>query len=115
LTVLENSNTQNAFLFPVHTKFRHDCPLAVIIASTPLRLIHKQIWRDSVPIDMFLSAVSVLVVAQPNSEFPEGLMNYPVYMCLIRCLEKFKFSDCRLRHVCLFFHPSVRMEQLGSY
>ena len=26
-----------------------------------------------------LSAVSVLVVAQPSSEVPEGLMNYPVY------------------------------------
>jgi hypothetical protein len=29
-------------------------------------------------IDM-LSAVSVLVVAQPSSEVPEGLTNYPVY------------------------------------
>jgi hypothetical protein len=27
---------------------------------------------------MFLSAVSVLVVAQPISEVPEGLTNYPV-------------------------------------
>jgi hypothetical protein len=27
---------------------------------------------------MLLSAVFVLVVAQPISEFPEGLMNYPV-------------------------------------
>ena len=27
---------------------------------------------------MFLSAVSVLVVAQSSSEFPEGLMNNPV-------------------------------------
>jgi hypothetical protein len=26
---------------------------------------------------MLLSAVSLLVVAQPSSEFPEGLMNYP--------------------------------------
>jgi hypothetical protein len=29
--------------------------------------------------DMLLSAVSVLVVAQPSSEVPEGLMNYPVH------------------------------------
>jgi len=29
---------------------------------------------------MLLSAVSVLVVAQPSSEIPEGLMNYPVYL-----------------------------------
>jgi hypothetical protein len=27
---------------------------------------------------MFLSAVSVLVVAQPSSEVPDGLINYPV-------------------------------------
>jgi len=36
-------------------------------------------WRGSLPIDMLLSAVSVLVVAQLSSEVPEGLMNYPVY------------------------------------
>jgi hypothetical protein len=29
---------------------------------------------------MFLSAVSVLVVVQLSSEFPEGLMNNPVYI-----------------------------------
>ena len=37
-----------------------------------------QTWRDSLRIDMLLSAVPVLVVAQPGSEVPEGLMNYPV-------------------------------------
>ena len=31
---------------------------------------------------MLLSAVSVLVVAQSSSEFPEGLMNNPVYVCV---------------------------------
>ena len=36
-------------------------------------------WRDSLPIDMLLSAVSVLVVAQSSSEIPEGLMNNPVF------------------------------------
>ena len=36
-------------------------------------------WRDSLPIDMFLSDVSVLVVVQQSSEVPEELMNYPVY------------------------------------
>jgi hypothetical protein len=39
----------------------------------------KITWRDSAPIDMFLSAESVLVVVQLSSEFPEGLMNNPVY------------------------------------
>ena len=39
----------------------------------------KKTSRDSLPIDMLLSAVSVLVVAQSSSEVPEGLMNNPVY------------------------------------
>ena len=38
----------------------------------------KKTLRDSLPIDMLLSAVSVLVVAQLSSEVPEGLMNNPV-------------------------------------
>ena len=75
-----NSKIENAFLFPVYAMFRHDCPLAVKPASTPRRLVHKKICRDSLTIDMLLSAVSVLVVAQPSSEFPEGLTNYPVYI-----------------------------------
>jgi len=32
----------------------------------------------SVPIDMLLSVLSFLVVAQSSSEVPEGLMNNPV-------------------------------------
>ena len=32
---------------------------------------------------MLLSAVSVLVVAQSSSEFPEGLMNNPVYVKIL--------------------------------
>ena len=39
----------------------------------------KKTWRDSLPIDMLLSAVSVLVVTQSSSEIPEGLMNNPVW------------------------------------
>jgi hypothetical protein len=74
-SVLANSKTQNAFLFPVHAMFRHDCPLAVKPASTPQRLVHKKTWRFYLFIDMLLSAVFVLVVVQPSSEFPEGLMN----------------------------------------
>ena len=81
LAILANFKTQNAFLFPVHAMFRHDCPLAVKPASTPRRLVHKKkTWRDSLPIDMLLSAVSILVVAQPCSEIPEGVTNYPVYI-----------------------------------
>jgi len=53
-------------------------------ASTPRHLVQKKTTlRDSLPTDMLLSAVSVLVVAQSSSEVPEGLMNNPVvvYRC----------------------------------
>jgi len=42
--------------------------------------VKMEVWQGSVslPTDMLLSGVSVLVVAQPSLEFPEGLMNYPV-------------------------------------
>ena len=50
--------------------------------STPRPLVQKKTWRDSLPIDMLLSAVSVLVVAQSSSEIPVGLMNNPVYLYL---------------------------------
>ena len=62
----------------MHAIFRHDYPLAVEPASTPRTLVQKKTLRDSVPIDMLLSAVSFLVVAQSSSEVPEGLMNNPV-------------------------------------
>jgi hypothetical protein len=61
----------------IHAIFRHDYPLAVEPASTPRPLVQIT-WRDSLPTDMLLSAVSVLVVAQSSSEIPEWLMNNPV-------------------------------------
>jgi len=64
----------------VHAIFRHDYPLAVEPASTPRPLAQKKTLRDSLPIDMLLSAVSVLAVAQTSSEVPEGLMNNPVFV-----------------------------------
>ena len=45
----------------------------------PRPLVQKKTWRVSLPIDMLLSAVSVLVVAKSSSEIPEGLMNNPVF------------------------------------
>ena len=78
-SVLVNSKTQNAFLFTVNAIFRHDYPLAVAPGSKSRPLVQNKTWRDSLPIDMLLSAVSVLVVAQSSSEIPEGLMNNPVY------------------------------------
>ena len=62
--------------------FRHEYPLAVEPASTPRPLVQKKTWRDSLSIDMFLSAVSVLVVVQSSSEIPEGFMNNPVYITM---------------------------------
>ena len=47
--------------------------------STPRPLVQKKTWRDSLPIDMLLSTVSILVVAQSSSQIPKGLMNNPVY------------------------------------
>ena len=72
LAILANSKTQNAFLFTVNAIFRHDYPLAAEPESTPRPLVQKETWKDSLPIDMLLSAVSVLVVAQSSSEIPEG-------------------------------------------
>jgi hypothetical protein len=46
-SVLANSKTQNAFLFPVHAMFRHDCLIAVKPASTPRRLVQKNFERFS--------------------------------------------------------------------
>jgi len=79
-SVLANSKTQNAFLFTVRAIFRYDYPLAVEPASTPRPLVQKKTLRDSLPTDMLLSAVFVLVVAQSSSEVPEGLMNNPVFV-----------------------------------
>ena len=85
---LANSKTQNAFLFTMKAIFRHDYPLAVEPTSTPRPLVQKKIGRDSLPIDMLLSAVSVLVVVQSSSEIPEGLMNNPVHGFQILTLRK---------------------------
>jgi len=40
----------------------------------------KKTLRDSLPIDMLLSAVSILVFAQSSSEILEGLMDNPVFI-----------------------------------
>ena len=59
--------------------------------STPGPLVQKKTWRDSLPIDMLLSAVSVLVVAQSSSEITEELMNNPVLF-----LQLFRKSPCAI-------------------
>jgi hypothetical protein len=82
---LANSKTHNAFLFPVHAMFRHDCPLAVKPASTPQCLVHKKTWRDPVPIDMLPFGVTILATVPQRSEIQEGLMNYRVYTHICLC------------------------------
>jgi hypothetical protein len=48
-----------------------------------------QILGDSLPIDMLLFAVSVLVIAQSSSEMPEGLINNPVlYKCTLHKTQR---------------------------
>ena len=51
----------------------------------------------SLSVDMLLSAVSVLVVAQSSSEIPEGLMNNPVYGPL--CKPPFRLKDVVYRRL----------------
>ena len=80
--------------------FLHDYPLAVEPGSTPRPLVQKKTWRDSIPIDMLLSAVSVLIVAQSSSEIPEGLMNNPVCMYIYaQNLKWFKRNHILQRNV----------------
>jgi len=94
---LANSKTQKAFLFTVNAIFRHDYPLAVEPGSTPGPLVQTKTWRDSLPIDMLLSAVSILVVAQSSSEIPERLMNNPVYDIAIIVEEKLSAFPCAVQ------------------
>ena len=71
-------------------------PLAVKPASTPRRLAHTKTWRDSVLIDVLLSAVSVLVVEKPSLKFSEGLMNYPLFWeCLFENINSKHRNNCR--------------------
>ena len=46
----------------------------------------KKTWRDSLPIVMLLSAVSVLVVAQPISKFPEDALE--AFLCKPKIFRK---------------------------
>ena len=79
-SVLANSKTQNAFLFTVNAFFRQSrLPASSGTWKYAKAPSTKKTWRDSLPIDMLLSAISVLVVAHSSSEIPEGLMNNPVH------------------------------------
>jgi hypothetical protein len=93
-SVLANSKTQNPFLFPLHAMFCHNCLLVVKPASKPRHLVCTKTWRDSLPIDMLLSAVSVLVLTQQSSEVLEGFMNYPVCVCM-KIRITLQHNNCR--------------------
>ena len=78
-SVLTNSKTQNAFLFTVNAIFRQSrLPPSGGTWKYAKAPSTKKNMERFLPIDMLLSAVSVLVVAQSSSEIPEGLMNNPV-------------------------------------
>ena len=78
-SVLANSKTQNAFLFTVNAIFRQSrLPPSGGTWKYSKAPSTKKTWRDSLPIGMLLSALSVLVVAQSSSEIPEGRKNNPV-------------------------------------
>ena len=118
--VLANSKTQNAFLFTVNAIFRHDYPLAVEPGSTPSPLVQKKSWRYSLSIDMLLSAVSFLVVAQSSSEIPEGLMNNPVLFCFHRNIDASVLKKARGRtrapaRVCVMSCGNIRGYALLSH
>jgi hypothetical protein len=91
-SVSAHSKKQDAFLFPVYAMFRHNCPLTLKPASTPRRLVHKKkTWRDSLPIDMLLSAVSVLVVAQRVWNF-QGYLRITLH--IETALSKYRLKFC---------------------
>ena len=78
-SILANSKTQNAFLCTVNAIFRQSrLPPSGGTWKYAKAPGTKKTWRDSLPIDMLLSAVSVSVVAQSTLEILEGLMNNPV-------------------------------------
>ena len=78
-SVLANSKTSNAFLFTGEPHFSSRLTPSGGTWKYAKAPSAKKTRRDSLPIDMLLSAVSVLVVAQSSSEIPEGLMNNPVF------------------------------------
>ena len=89
-SVLANSKNTERFLIHCERHFSSRLPLSGgtwKYAKAPRT--KKKAWRNSLPIDMLLSAVSVLVVAQSSSEIPEGLMNNPVYgRVILKWFEK---------------------------
>ena len=77
-SVLANSKTER-FLIHYERHFSSQLPPNGGTCKYAKAPSTKKSWRDSLPIDMLLSAVSILVVVQSSSEIPEGLTNNLVY------------------------------------
>ena len=78
-SLLSTAKCCNACRRNLNTGLTSAASLRVHISST-CKVGQKLGVSLSLSVDMLLSAVSVLVVAQSSSEIPEGLMNYPVYI-----------------------------------
>jgi hypothetical protein len=72
--------------------FLHDCSLVVKPASTPRRLVHKEAWRDSLPIDMLPFGVTIPATVPQRSEIPERLMNY--HVLVRRLVQIYPEDEC---------------------
>jgi hypothetical protein len=68
--------------------FCHDCPPSGETCKHATAPSTKKTWRDSLSIDVLLSAVSVLVVAQSSSEIPEGTTNALAWNAKASILDK---------------------------
>ena len=78
-SVLANSKNTERFLIHCERYFSSRLPPSGGSWKYTKAPSTKKTWRAYLPIDMLLSAVSVLVVAQSSSEIPEGLMNNSVF------------------------------------
>ena len=86
--------------------------------STPRPLVQKKTWRASLPIDMLLSAVSVLVVAQSSSEIPEGLMNNPVHCGTLENANVWKacwYNQYALRRIFNLLCQENRLKNVNAH
>ena len=104
-TVLANSKTE-CFLIHCERHFSSRLPRSGGTWKYAKAPSTNKTWRDSLPIDMLLSAMSVLVVAQSSSEIPERLMNNPVLCGVIKsiqCTLMIQFAICywaKLLRIC---------------
>jgi len=115
-SVLANSKTER-FLIHCERHFSSRLPPSGGTCKYTKAPSTKKTWRDSLSIDMFLSAVSVLFVAQLSSEIPKGLMNNPVLqynnhssnMCwsIVQVLKYFHHSSTSAEVLCKYCNTTT--------